>query len=135
MTKTSSFINPNQQIIKSRIRRHLREIEKLERQLSETGSPPSLCQLIEVVSEVTGLDYASIVGHCRSGELPDARKMVASLGRKFGYTYALIGEALGNRHHTSVIHLNITCTERAINETDFRVRLQRANAKAMQLCG
>ena len=64
----------------------------------------SLADLLECVSEETGIPIVEMLEKNNSAKVVNARRKVAILARERGYSYPQIGAALG-KHHTTVIHL------------------------------
>lgn len=71
--------------------------------------------LIDLSARSTGLTAADVAGRCRRTSYTDARKIVAVLARRIApsgagdvpipLTHLRIGKALGDRDHTTMIHL------------------------------
>ncbi|MFZ5749073.1 MAG: helix-turn-helix domain-containing protein [Pseudomonadota bacterium] len=68
-------------------------------------APPSIGEIIGRVAWETGLRRAEIVGRSREARLFRARCAVTLLARRMtGYSTGQIGQAMGKRDHTTILH-------------------------------
>ena len=81
---------------------------------------PSLQQMFEPFLPSRYEKKLSLKSKCRYRELVELRNIYCFLGRTMGYSLASIGESLGNRDHTTVIH-NVSCFKNLM-ETDDTFR-------------
>lgn len=86
-----------------------REIERLKFRKNRPFVPPTrdieLERVLEVVSQVTGIDPVDILSHCRKQEFVIARQLVYYFGRyATGAKFARIGLFLGGRDHSTAMN-------------------------------
>jgi len=64
-------------------------------------------QMIELVCRAYGYEEAYVLGNCRKQELVDFRIILAKNLKHFypEMTLERIGAYIGNRHHTTIIHM------------------------------
>lgn len=64
-------------------------------------------QMIEIVCNAYGYEQDYVLGNCRKQELVDFRIILAKSLKDFypEMTLERIGKYIGNRHHTTVIHM------------------------------
>lgn len=86
-----------------------REIERLKFRKTHPYTPPlrdiELEKVLEVVSQVTGIDPIDIISPCRKREFVIARQLVYFFARQStGAKFARIGLFLGGRNHSTVMN-------------------------------
>jgi len=60
--------------------------------------------IIETVCDETGIPFEKVAGKGRKREVVITRQLIAFFGRASGLTCKRLGELLGGRDHTTVIH-------------------------------
>lgn len=65
---------------------------------------PSIADIINQTSQLSGVAVPDIIGECRQIPLPMMRWAVASVAREYGYSFRQIGKALGGRDHSTMQH-------------------------------
>ena len=109
--------------IRARIRMYLTRIEALEIQLQNAGNAPSLSEIMQATSQVTGLTVEAITSESRLRELTDARKLFVGKAMAFGYGFSVIARFI-KRHHTSVMNAQSTFNDLVVSDKEFRARYQ-----------
>ncbi|WPZ05506.1 helix-turn-helix domain-containing protein [Pelagerythrobacter marinus] len=61
--------------------------------------------LLDSVAEDFGVSHGEIIGNGRSAKLVEARAVVITILRARGWSYPQIGKVLGDRDHSTVIHV------------------------------
>ncbi len=83
----------------------LNEIKKITKNSFKKKQLISYEELIKIVSEFYNIDEKNIYKQTRKKEFVKPRQLIMYLLREdFGLSYPAIGEKLGNRDHTTVIH-------------------------------
>lgn len=92
------------------------------------GSAPSIPDVVEAVCADRGVPVDAVLGRGSSSEIVRARSVCAWCARRgFGYTLSMIGDRLGGRNHTTILH--------AISKTDLLTDRQPALRSALlRLC-
>lgn len=86
-----------------------REIERLKFRKNRPFTPPTrdieLERVLEVVSQVTGIDPVDILSHCRKREFVIARQLVYYFGRyATGAKFERLGLFIGGRDHSTAMN-------------------------------
>lgn len=64
-----------------------------------------MAHIIEALCEIEGIEYLDLIGHRRHRRLTVARQRIMYLGRNVvKASLTQIGNALGGRHHTTVLY-------------------------------
>lgn len=80
---------------------------------------PSMMQIVNAVSQVTGRSVAEIIGPCRRRPVVMDRDVACLVGRFYGYSYPRIGRVIGNRDHSTICH---TLDKVKAREIDYAVQ-------------
>lgn len=86
-----------------------REIERLKFRKNRPFTPPTrdveLERVLEVVSQVTGIDPVDILSHCRKQEFVIARQLMYYFGRyATGAKFQRLGLFIGGRDHSTAMN-------------------------------
>jgi chromosomal replication initiator protein len=77
-------------------------------------------QILEIVSETCGITVEQILSRTRKSETVDARYIFCGIMKKyFNYPYKNIGDHVGGRDHTTIIHAVRTFENRCILEDGY----------------
>ncbi len=78
--------------------------------------------LLEIISQETGITMTDIMSRSREREIINARFMYCAILKKnFGYTLTSIGKLLDYRDHTSIRHAIMQFNNRIHTEESFRI--------------
>lgn len=88
-------------------------IENLRKRLYEapeaTAAPPAprrqkIAEIVQETAYLHGFMPADLVGQCRKADVCRARQAAMSAAHDAGYSLKQIGNALGGRDHTTILH-------------------------------
>lgn len=78
--------------------------------------------LLEIISQETGITISDIMSRSREREIINARFIYCAILKKnFGYTLTSIGKLLDYRDHTSIRHAILQFNNRILTEESFRI--------------
>ncbi len=80
--------------------------------------------VLKIVSENFGVTVENVLSRCRKKEVSEARHIYCKIMKaEFNYSLKSIGETIGNRDHTTVIHSIETVNDRCHTEEGYEEQL------------
>jgi len=77
--------------------------------------------ILEIISEHCGVTVDDVLSKTRKKEQVEARHIFCAIMKKeFGYSYTSIGQIIGHRDHTTVIHAVKTFNNRCCYEDGYK---------------
>lgn len=89
--------------------------------------------LREIVSEVTGIKWSLLISKTRAREVVEARQLYCVFAKMFlNYSLKTIGESVGGRDHTTIIHARKTIKDLIESNDETIVSYYNAIAEKLQ---